>query len=126
MTVAVRLLQVAVHVTIAFARMAVVAVAVRRRDALAREVARLLERLGGAFLKTGQLLATRVDVVGASETLSTTAGYCPPGTASSSTFASTPGFTSSTSVSSTSAAKDSSDTSMIETRALPVLTGMPS
>ncbi|MEU8206439.1 AarF/ABC1/UbiB kinase family protein [Streptosporangium sp. NPDC049046] len=64
MTVAVRLLQVAVHVTTAIARMAVVAVAVRRRAALAREVARLLERLGGAFLKTGQLLATRVDVVG--------------------------------------------------------------
>ncbi|RFU38780.1 AarF/ABC1/UbiB kinase family protein, partial [Actinomadura logoneensis] len=37
----------------------------RRRSArVAGEVARLLERLGGAFVKAGQLLATRVDLVG--------------------------------------------------------------
>ncbi|MDL4776720.1 MULTISPECIES: ABC1 kinase family protein [Thermomonosporaceae] len=35
-----------------------------RTHRLAAETARLLERLGGAFIKAGQLLATRVDLVG--------------------------------------------------------------
>ncbi|WP_062355509.1 ABC1 kinase family protein [Herbidospora yilanensis] len=72
MTVALRVVQVAVHLVIALGRMAVVALVTRRRAAPAAEVARLLERLGGAFLKAGQLLATRVDVVG--ETLAAELG----------------------------------------------------
>jgi ubiquinone biosynthesis protein len=52
---------------VAAVRMAfVAAVSTRgtRSDGVARELAQLLERLGGAFLKVGQLLGTRVDLVG--------------------------------------------------------------
>ncbi|WP_062436743.1 ABC1 kinase family protein [Herbidospora daliensis] len=66
MTVAIRLVQVGFHVLIGLALVA------WRRPTRAAEVARLLERLGGAFLKAGQLLATRVDVVG--ETLAAELG----------------------------------------------------
>ncbi|WP_329091252.1 AarF/UbiB family protein [Actinomadura citrea] len=43
-----------------------------RGTRLAAELARLMERLGGAFVKTGQILGTRVDLVG--ETLATALG----------------------------------------------------
>ncbi|MEV4005772.1 AarF/UbiB family protein [Actinomadura sp. NPDC049753] len=43
-----------------------------RGPRLAAEIARLLERLGGAFVKAGQILGTRVDLVG--ETVATALG----------------------------------------------------
>jgi ubiquinone biosynthesis protein len=43
-----------------------------RGTRLAAELARLMDRLGGAFVKTGQILGTRVDLVG--ETLATALG----------------------------------------------------
>jgi ubiquinone biosynthesis protein len=52
---------------VAAVRMVLVAVVSRRgtrTERVARELVRLVERLGGAFLKAGQLLGTRVDLVG--------------------------------------------------------------
>ncbi|MEV4060363.1 ABC1 kinase family protein [Nonomuraea dietziae] len=63
-----RVLHVTLTVAMAVPRLLIVALSGRRRDRRARysrEVAGLIERLGGAFLKAGQLLATRADLVGA-------------------------------------------------------------
>jgi ubiquinone biosynthesis protein len=52
---------------LAAGRMAVIAVTSRRSARsvrLAAELVRLLEQLGGAFIKAGQIVATRVDLVG--------------------------------------------------------------
>src|SRR5262245_9483284 len=38
----------------------------RRSERLAGELARLLEQLGGAFVKVGQIVGTRVDLIGVS------------------------------------------------------------
>ncbi|WP_433381169.1 ABC1 kinase family protein [Streptosporangium sp. CA-115845] len=57
-----------VTVASAVPRLLLVAASAPRQDRRARlslEIADLIERLGGAFLKAGQLLATRVDLVGA-------------------------------------------------------------
>jgi ubiquinone biosynthesis protein len=62
-----RLAQITWLGTLAAARMAVIAVMSKRsaRSArLAAELVRLTERLGGAFIKAGQIVATRVDLVG--------------------------------------------------------------
>jgi ubiquinone biosynthesis protein len=62
-----RLAQITWLSTLAAVRMAVVAVTSKRsaRSArLAAELVRLIEQLGGAFIKTGQIVATRVDLVG--------------------------------------------------------------
>ncbi|WP_440102725.1 ABC1 kinase family protein [Streptosporangium sp. H16] len=62
-----RALQVAVHLFRFLLRVLGVTLtspAASRRERVATEVAHLAERLGGAFLKAGQLLATRVDLVG--------------------------------------------------------------
>ncbi|MFI6510319.1 ABC1 kinase family protein [Streptosporangium sp. NPDC050855] len=70
-----RALQVTIHVACTLLRVAVVVVLsprARRREHVATQVARLAERLGGAFLKMGQLLATRVDLVG--QTMATALG----------------------------------------------------
>ncbi|MEV4711617.1 AarF/ABC1/UbiB kinase family protein [Micromonospora sp. NPDC049374] len=60
---AVRTARVGAEVGAAALRLAAARVA-RRPDALGVELSRLLDRLGGAYLKLGQLLATRVDVIG--------------------------------------------------------------
>ncbi|GAA3119621.1 hypothetical protein GCM10010466_08090 [Planomonospora alba] len=52
------------HTLVRLLLIAAVSPAGRRGERLAAEAARLPERLGGAFLKAGQLLATRVDLVG--------------------------------------------------------------
>jgi ubiquinone biosynthesis protein len=62
-----RLAQITWLGTLAAARVAVVCITSRRptRSArLAAELVRLIERLGGAFIKAGQIVATRVDLVG--------------------------------------------------------------
>jgi ubiquinone biosynthesis protein len=63
---AVRLARIVALTTITGVRLGVVAVrgGPQRSDRFATELARLLERLGGAFVKVGQLAATRVDLVG--------------------------------------------------------------
>ncbi|MDF2705251.1 MAG: AarF/ABC1/UbiB kinase family protein [Nonomuraea muscovyensis] len=66
--VAGRVLHLTVTVASAVPRLLIAAVSARRQDRrarLSREIAGMIERLGGAFLKAGQLLATRVDLVGA-------------------------------------------------------------
>ncbi|MFE3450339.1 ABC1 kinase family protein [Nonomuraea sp. NPDC059194] len=63
-----RVLHLTVTVVSAVPRLLIVAVSARRQDRrvrLSREIAGVIEQLGGAFLKAGQLLATRVDLVGA-------------------------------------------------------------
>ncbi|MCP2335932.1 ABC1 kinase family protein [Actinomadura rupiterrae] len=62
-----RLVVVPALVAFGLVRMAVLVLVARRgrRKAVAAdETARLLERLGGTFIKVGQILATRVDLVG--------------------------------------------------------------
>lgn len=62
-----RLAQIAWLGLLAAGRMAIVALTARRsvRSArLAAELVRLLEQLGGAFIKVGQIAGTRVDLVG--------------------------------------------------------------
>lgn len=62
-----RLVQITWLGTLAAARMAVTGITSRRpvRSArLAAEFVRLIEQLGGAFIKAGQIVATRVDLVG--------------------------------------------------------------
>lgn len=62
-----RVLHVTVTVASVVPRMMIVALSGRRQDRRARysqELAGLIERLGGAVLKAGQLLAARVDLVG--------------------------------------------------------------
>lgn len=62
-----RVLHLTVTVAAAIPRLLILAIWARKQDRrvrLSREVAREVERLGGAFLKAGQLLATRVDLVG--------------------------------------------------------------
>jgi ubiquinone biosynthesis protein len=63
----VRLLRVAVLGAITLVRMTAVALTRRgqgRRDRLADLLVRLLEQLGGAFIKVGQIAGTRIDLVG--------------------------------------------------------------
>src|SRR5918999_2181760 len=62
-----RLIRITGLTTLTAGRMAVIVVTSRRRSRthrLADELVRLLERLGGAFIKVGQLVGTRVDLVG--------------------------------------------------------------
>lgn len=66
-TFARRLIRITGLTTLATGRMAVIALGsgrAARADRLAAELARLVERLGGAFIKAGQLAGTRVDLVG--------------------------------------------------------------
>jgi ubiquinone biosynthesis protein len=62
-----RLAQITWLGTLAAGRMAVVGITSKRSarsTRLAAELVRLIEQLGGAFIKAGQIVATRVDVVG--------------------------------------------------------------
>ncbi|HEU5160906.1 MAG TPA: AarF/ABC1/UbiB kinase family protein [Streptosporangiaceae bacterium] len=68
-TLILRLSGIVLLTVLAAVRMGVVAVTARRStraDRLAAALVWLLERLGGAFIKAGQLAATRVDLVGPS------------------------------------------------------------
>ncbi|GAA2079522.1 ABC1 kinase family protein [Actinomadura alba] len=62
-----RLLQISGLTALSAGRMAVIAMTSKRAaraTRLAAELVRLIERLGGAFIKVGQLAGTRVDLVG--------------------------------------------------------------
>ncbi len=66
-TLVLRLTRIIVLTVLAAVRMAAVALTARRStraDRLAAALVWLVERLGGAFIKTGQLAGTRVDLVG--------------------------------------------------------------
>jgi ubiquinone biosynthesis protein len=67
-TFARRLIRIIGLGALAAGRMAIIALTSRRAaraDRLAAELVRFVERLGGAFIKAGQLAGTRVDLVGA-------------------------------------------------------------